>query len=833
MKEYCALEDSLKISMRAKRHRKEGKGWYTITVQGPGGYDVLEIALKQLLRWRPDFDIDAVDLPTFSDEFSQQKVFDVFGNVKEYILRSGAVLVDAQKLSVRVTGHGHECVVLRSHLRRKLIRPKASESMASVEPGFTKPARWKLTPRIPDPPPPPLPPPPPPPPEPAPSNKKRKELDADEPTVSVLKQSDPSAGVTAVGSDVGGKSSNDPAPKSAGAKAKWKQRPSAGVTAVVAASSSSSIDPSPNSQVAASGLRVAVQLGYKLTKMTLPAIQFTMQSEVDVPPYWQVSSEQLALLQTQQRLNVNVGVDRVKLVGLPELPDASVRVAFCCHVLRRPTVAMALKINFALTWKRRANITWFFVDFNADDVLQNDILETLRPAIETGHLKYFRSGDLQYWHACIGKNTSHMIPDDKYDTLVCVDGDNILTLEFVEQALVMAARIKASEVGCVQFLGPGEAGTYGRIMIGRALFHKLGGYDEDFHPVGCQDTDLIYRVVSCENVGTSVRVEANVGTSIDNKPGTDWSKCIKEKVSNTDPVKYHGWKFWKMDQQNRIRMYELLQNKIVQRNQNRTIGVKTTLVELPPVPEEYNEDVGDYDRISPSVSSAGESEAGVSPGEEVLPRPPGGVTPEPKMRQGKFEFKIATFGCEQLAKVENWRNTAANDLRNEWLHTRGKAPKPFDERMIQAALANCWERPDVIVDARCFRPPPYDQGTGAHMGHSYELSKRLIDDDRIFRVLWRDALRQIHGHAGGLRPVNIAFFCRAGEKRSVGIAWMLSAALRQHLGWIEAAPVRHLCDRLWTRKTCAGWQCHECDLQSPWHAELIQRLAPITMQVMT
>ena len=58
MKEYCAFEDSLKISMRATRHRKEGKGWYTITVQGPGGYEVLEIALKELLRWRPDFDID-------------------------------------------------------------------------------------------------------------------------------------------------------------------------------------------------------------------------------------------------------------------------------------------------------------------------------------------------------------------------------------------------------------------------------------------------------------------------------------------------------------------------------------------------------------------------------------------------------------------------------------------------------------------------------------------------------------------------------------------------------------------------------------------------------
>ena len=105
--------------MRATRRRKEGKGWYTITVQGPGGYEVLEFALEELLRWRPDFDIDAMNLPTFSDEFSQQKVFDVFGNVKEYILRSGAVLVDAQQMSVRVTGHGHKCVVFAQPLKTK------------------------------------------------------------------------------------------------------------------------------------------------------------------------------------------------------------------------------------------------------------------------------------------------------------------------------------------------------------------------------------------------------------------------------------------------------------------------------------------------------------------------------------------------------------------------------------------------------------------------------------------------------------------------------------------------------------------------------------------
>ena len=57
--------------------------------------------------------------------------------------------------------------------------------------------------------------------------------------------------------------------------------------------------------------------------------------------------------------------------------------------------------------------------------------------------------------------------DESFDVLVNVDGDNLLTLEFVEQSLRLAARIKEGEVGCAQCDG-GEAGTYGRIMIRRS-----------------------------------------------------------------------------------------------------------------------------------------------------------------------------------------------------------------------------------------------------------------------------------------------------------------------------------------------------------------------------
>ena len=122
-----------------------------------------------------------------------------------------------------------------------------------------------------------------------------------------------------------------------------------------------------------------------------------------------------------------------------------------------------------------------------------------------------------------------MIPDASYHVLCNVDGDNLLTLEFVEQCLTIGARIKSGEVGCAQFYGSGEAGTYGRIMIQRNLFfYKLGGYDETFHPVGALDRELINRILACANAGTTVRVDDKtmVGTSIDNKPKEGRSASI-------------------------------------------------------------------------------------------------------------------------------------------------------------------------------------------------------------------------------------------------------------------------------------------------------------------
>ena len=527
-------------------------------------------------------------------------------------------------------------------------------------------------------------------------------------------------------------------------------------------------------------------------------------------------------------------MERVKFFDASRpLEDPNVKVAFCTTVFKRPSVAMALKINLALTWKRRRNITWHVVDFNKDDDFTNEMLHALEPAFRCGHLKMYRSDGLEHWHACIAKNTAHMLADETHHVLCNVDGDNLLTLDFVELCLSVGARIKEGSVGCAQFYSTCEAGTYGRIMIARSLFRKLGGYDETFHPVGCQDTDLIYRVLSCEGVGQTIRVDdaSSVGSSIDNKPGASWSECIKQKVANTDPSKYSAWKFGFMDGENRTKMYELLQRGQVQRNIDKTIGCEATLIqhdEKEPYSENEDDapDWGDVPHDTRQGLDGADDEENVQEVPEASPVVKsnilGGVTPR------RFEFRISTFGLEKLAQIRRWNNKAANAIREAWLPSKGRAPTPINKDLIRDALRDNWGIPDVFIDARCFRPPPRDW-TDGHCGFSYEMTRRFLQDDwQTFQNLWMNAMKDIKLHAGGVTPVNIVVYCRAGEKRSVGIAWLLGAALQAHAGGKMAEPIEHLCSRFWGRRTCAGWRCRECDLSSAKHQRLVMDLAAHT-----
>ena len=390
--------DNMKVSFRAGRRSPSGPGWYDINATGPGGDLFLEWALKELYSWCTM--LEAVELPELSSDFPAQAVKDVLGNLKECVFCPRATHVDARQLTVNVSGHSPG--LLRSKGRRRKRRapaagvtagsssssrqpPASPQSLASVS---EMPARPR--------------PPPPPDPEavkrvmflalapPPPAAADDLEEDAPPPPTSIA----PAA-----------------ASKGSGASASASQAPFAGVTA--------------------SGLQVKkVHFRNTIFKLDIekliPPEVTVVRDDASMPPYYDRSLAEMETLRKQQKLTVSLGVERVKFTGLPELVDSDVKIAFCTTALRRPTVAMALTINLALTWKRRQNITWFVVDFNEDKELTNSVIEALEPAIRCGHLNLYRSSGLQYWHACIAK--MHV---DAGTSILIITGIIIITFSIV------------------------------------------------------------------------------------------------------------------------------------------------------------------------------------------------------------------------------------------------------------------------------------------------------------------------------------------------------------------------------------------------------------------
>ena len=79
--------------------------------------------LKALLRWAPDFDIDATALPELPDGFPTQADDDALGNATEWVLGPvpGLTLVDASVLTLVVAGHPPGMLALHAGISSQVL----------------------------------------------------------------------------------------------------------------------------------------------------------------------------------------------------------------------------------------------------------------------------------------------------------------------------------------------------------------------------------------------------------------------------------------------------------------------------------------------------------------------------------------------------------------------------------------------------------------------------------------------------------------------------------------------------------------------------------------
>ena len=223
----------------------------------------------------------------------------------------------------------------------------------------------------------------------------------------------------------------------------------------------------------------------------------------------------------------------------------------------------ALPFNILQTWPHRNWCKIHVVDCCSDDGSLEWMRENCRAAIDVGLLKIYQvrcKDDFPYWHASVAKNCAANVASG--EILVNVDSDNIVGPDF---CVDVAERFKTGvEKGCNMILHFETVdGTCGRIACFRKDFYEIAGYDEEAHPMGAQDVDLLKRLEVLPNRDYQ-HVDLPSSQAI---PNTQ-----KEKVQVCDPSIGLNWK--EMNDENYLLFWDRRQRQPDLRNQHKErIGV--------------------------------------------------------------------------------------------------------------------------------------------------------------------------------------------------------------------------------------------------------------------
>lgn len=168
------------------------------------------------------------------------------------------------------------------------------------------------------------------------------------------------------------------------------------------------------------------------------------------------------------------------------------KLSFCITCKNRfYQISKTLPKNLKDNERFKGMVEFILVDFGSEDGLKDWILENFTNELAEGYLKYYYTEELPYWHACIAKNTAHLLAN--HDILVNLDCDNFTGFNggyfIIEQFMKYG-----KDIFIHQSRKNSWNGSYGRISVMRDYFNKIGGYNENFEPMAFQDDDLMYRL---------------------------------------------------------------------------------------------------------------------------------------------------------------------------------------------------------------------------------------------------------------------------------------------------------------------------------------------------
>ncbi len=143
------------------------------------------------------------------------------------------------------------------------------------------------------------------------------------------------------------------------------------------------------------------------------------------------------------------------------------------------------------------DVEFIVLNYNSQDDLHDWITTDLEMAkhIESGLIKYGRTTEPEFFHMSHAKNMAHRMASG--DVICNLDADNFTGKGFAK----LINKIFSEDMNIVvnpshrisKYFSPDERGFFGRIIISKDNFFKLGGYDENFYGWGGEDQDFMQR----------------------------------------------------------------------------------------------------------------------------------------------------------------------------------------------------------------------------------------------------------------------------------------------------------------------------------------------------
>ena len=138
-----------------------------------------------------------------------------------------------------------------------------------------------------------------------------------------------------------------------------------------------------------------------------------------------------------------------------------------------------------------AETTFFILDYDSHDGLNEYLVENFRDELKQGRLKYLRYSPVEYFSQAHSRNLSVQQINAEY---ICnLDADNFSGHGF-DQYLQETFGLRPGAVITGLDNNLKSHGAFGRMAVARQSFLDVGGYDEGFTGYGFEDYDLISRL---------------------------------------------------------------------------------------------------------------------------------------------------------------------------------------------------------------------------------------------------------------------------------------------------------------------------------------------------